>query len=160
MFVIRVLVNFTPDDNATGFQDFITLSVDGVVLWSGMCSTAPNGFQAIGRKKWRDVYSWIAPSVLSIKLIEKHRRFGSCFLINSGEEVKSRIANVNHKFKKVMSEIFLHKALGIINKNWRGSAGCLTMPKKNLSQIIKIIQSRKLGTEGVIIISDNSDLQY
>jgi hypothetical protein len=156
MFHLKVLVNFSPTEKPTGFFDFITASVHGKIVFAGMCSTSPNGFHPVTKKPWFEHYGWVnVVNNIPVNLLSNHSKFGECLIINNGKELPCRTENVNHDRKKIVSEVLLHRAMGILNPEWRGSAGCLTMHANQLSTMIKEIKSATESKNGTITIMDN-----
>jgi hypothetical protein len=159
-FHIDVFVNFTPGQKPTGFFDFVRVKSGGEILFAEMCSASPNGYQPRTREKWFEVYGCVAPSTQPIEIIPKHRKFGDCILVNGGHAIPSINKNPNHNMRKIITEVFFHRALGRINKLWRGSAGCLTMPKAKLKQMIKAIRDHGCGVKGTMTIHHGSRLNF
>jgi len=127
-FHIDVFVNYRPEEKPTGFHDFLRLSVNGKTFFSSMCSGSPNGFHPRTKKPWHKHYGWVAPQTTSATLVLGHRKFGDCLLVGGGKQIVSINENPNHNGKKVISAVFIHRALGILNKLWRGSSsGTITI---------------------------------
>ena len=158
-FHIDVYRNFTPSQKPTGFHDFVTVKKDGEIIYSGMCSTSPNGYHPRTGKNWSKHYGCVAPTTVPVEVIS-HKKFGGCILFNGGKAIPSINENPNHNMKKIITEVFFHRALGIINKLWRGSAGCFTMPKEELKQMINTIRDHNCYNNGTMTIHHNGVLKF
>ena len=157
-FHIDIFVNYRPEERPTGFHDFLRLSVEGRTLFSSMCSASPNGYHPRTKQPWYKHYGWVAPQTTSIELVLGHKKFGDCILVAGGKEIISINDNPNHNDRKVISSVFIHRALGVWNKLWRGSAGCFTLNKEQIKLLIRAIKSAGVGSIGVITIHHNGNL--
>lgn len=145
-----MIANTTPDTE--GWGDFVTLSENGRVLFTCIGSTCPNPSSPSTKLIWRSSYGWISAGLYSVETID-HPKYGRCVLVNGGGQVKSRIPNINHNGKKILTEILIHVGnRGSINPQWRGSAGCPTIPPLQWENFIEALPDGK----GLLYIKDGA----
>lgn len=154
-YVIRVLVNNTP--SRTGYNDYLTVeTTEGVVLGSVMCRATPNHQRTKDSVHWSKAFGVLAPGTIPCGTI-KHRKYGTCVLLNRGREVPARFPNPNvsmpHYGEKVVDEILIHK--GYTNYN-PGSAGCITVLPSMWSDFLKALPVGK----GLTIVEDRATLNF
>ena len=118
----EVVVEVRKDPEVPGYNDTLVIIDQNHFVFACPCSAGPNerGPWHKGGKPWKTLYGRIAPGKYVYECI-KHYKYGKCLLINYAAEVPSRTPNPNHSFRKVLTELFVHKGW---SKTWRGSAGC------------------------------------
>ena len=124
----------TPENPEFGYGDTVSVVMaDGKELYRGSASTCPNPYRLEGTKTipWQRIYSLVAPGEFDFECVV-HKKLGKSLLINQGQAVPTVNCNSNHRGQRVATEIFVHTgAQGSKNKDWRGSAGCFTVPKES-----------------------------
>lgn len=137
----------TPEKPALGYGDRVT--VGGFTCEA---STCPNPYKTLGAGRisnWRAHYALLAPVETTFECVD-HPRFGKSLLVNNGRELPTINPNRNHESRNVATEIFVHcGGLHSVNKNWRGSAGCFTLPIDKWSDFIDLFT---VGERGVLIL--------
>jgi hypothetical protein len=119
------------------------------LLYHENCSAAPNPFRpSTPWKKWYQCYGWIGAGSYEYEVVN-WSKWGKAILINDGGPVASRIPNVNHYGKKILTEIFIHPGW---SRWWRGSAGCITIPKhsQKWQLFIDCFDVGERGTVGIL----------
>ena len=159
---IKITVNSTPDNPELGWGDWLVIySGEGVNLYNCPASTCPNPYNPKNpEEKWNTYYGWIAPGKYKYEYY-KSSKYGPCLLVERGGEVPSRVPNHRWKGRRVLKSILAHEgARGCKNKEWRGSAGCITLPpnywkrfishfNKGDSGYIEIAEPQKEGSMGL-----------
>jgi hypothetical protein len=128
---IKIFCNSSPENPATGYPDTLLL-VDKAnqVLDVRHCRTAPNPFRPSDSKPWEQAYGWLAIGTYTWTVYMSDK-FGKCLLINDGGICRSRTPNVNHNGQLILKRILFHEGgFKCKNPDWPGSAGCMTMHRK------------------------------
>jgi len=147
-YIITITSHTTPD--SMGWGDFITLEHNGELLFSGMCSTCPNPIQYRTGRGWRDAYGWISAGVFDLETVQ-HHKYGKCCIVNNGVKVEARYPNVNNGNQNILLGVFIHEGnRNSQNPEWRGSAGCPTLPPVYWDEFVKVLPYG----EGVLVIRD------
>jgi hypothetical protein len=139
-----------PDNPKLGYGDVYQLCVDDVVIQSGKISTSPVPFQPSTKLAWWKVYGFIADGRYNWKCIDHNwgNRFGKCLQIQDGKSVAS--VNTLHG-RNTLSGLFVHSGgRASVNKNWRGSKGCLTVSPNHWQTFINRFD---IGETGYLVIT-------
>jgi hypothetical protein len=134
----------TPD--RLGYNDKGAVFFDDVLVWHDAVSTCPNPYRSSTREKWRSAYGWIAPCSTTWECVT-HPKHGKCLLLAKGLELPARYPNVNHDGRAVIAEVFIHCGY---TADWRGSAGCLTVPTELWPDFIKYFELWESGNISII----------
>lgn len=148
---VTFLVNSTPERPALGYGDYVVVESDEALLFGSHASTCPNPYRLNDHGSavpWKLIYDWIADGEYQWQCIQ-HDKYGKCLLINGGGEVASRNP-VKNKDGSVFTGVFVHVG-GHNSKNpdWRGSAGCLTIPRDYWPEFIACFE---IGETGKLIV--------
>lgn len=144
-------VSSTPDNPEFGYGDYVEVFQGGECLYGSHASTCPNPYKTNRHGEpvpWKLVYDWIANGEYRYKCID-HYRYGKCLIVNDGGEVASRNPIPNPD-GSVFTEVFVHVGgFGCKNPNWRGSAGCCTVPVEYWDRFMGWF---RVGEKGVLRI--------
>ena len=143
----KIIVTRLAEPDIGGWHDVISIVDRGRVVYSGMCSISPNPFRPSDNKPWWEVYGALEIGREYTYHVEPaHPRFGKCLLINRGEPVGAMNPNPNHGGKRILTEIFIHCAnVGGVSDQWRGSAGCITIPRHEWEAFIAMFGNHERG---------------
>jgi hypothetical protein len=149
MYLIEIDANSNPF--SSGWSDPVTIRQGDKLLFSGIGSTCPNPVRPSTRKNWKYSYGWIKAGIYNIETVV-HHTYGRCVIINGGGAVLARFPNVNHEGSPMLTEVFIHEGnRGSRNPQWRGSAGCPTLPPFEWDKFVKALPDGK----GVLVIRDS-----
>jgi hypothetical protein len=147
---VTFLVNSTPERPALGYGDYVIVESLEALHFGSHASTCPNPYKLNDHgtaKPWKLCFDWIADGEYTWQCIQ-HDKYGKCLLINNGKEVASRNP-VKNKDGSIFTEVFVHSGGTGKNPDWRGSAGCLTLPPDYWPEFIACFE---LGETGKLIV--------
>ena len=112
-----------------GYKDLLNITVGNSLLYRCNCSTWCNPVSPVGHVPYYSAYGAVALGTYQARCVQNDL-YGKCLLIQNGETVKGVWPNIHHDWNKVISEVFVHQGgLKSSDPNWRGSAGCFTLPE-------------------------------
>ena len=137
MRILKIISCSHPDD--FGYNDYgVLMSTSGAVLWEGKMSTCPNPYKPSSLEPWEKHYGWIEAGVYTAQ-VTRHKKYGKCLYIG---DAASRNPNPNHGGRYDMTEVFIHQgAFRCRNVNWRGSAGCPTIPRESWQAFLSCLHN-------------------
>lgn len=128
----------TPQEK--GYADILMVTVGESLVYRCNASTWCNPYSPTSKTPYYAKYGAVALGTYSARCVV-NEAYGKCVLIQNGESLKGVWANVNHDWNKVISEVFIHcGGIKSIDPNWRGSAGCFTMAKKDFDAVMKLLK--------------------
>ena len=144
------LTRKTTPDSIIPYGDNVRVVEDGEIIYDGACSTNPNPFKPGLNFSWKNSYAQVAAGTYSWEFVKGHPKFGDCIMFQSGGQMKTTNANVNHGGAYYAMEIFMHHG---DKSYWRGSAACFTIPPDKASVFFGRFE---LGDRGTMMLYDQS----
>jgi len=136
------------------YEDMITVSENGIILYNGKCSTNPNPFKPTNPLvSWKKCYAQVNEGFYRWSYNTYRHQFGYGLMLtgkNGVLAIPTTCANVNQNNKPEAIGVFIHKGYSAF---WRGSKACFTIPPNDWNSFYSIF---KRGDAGDIILIDQT----
>jgi hypothetical protein len=140
---ITIIIDVRSTPEQLGYLDRISVLENDELVYHDDCSTCPNPYKPKDiRIKWKSAYAWISCGEYEWSKYLLSQKHSPCLILNSGGAVPTRFPNLNHFNRLFATEIMIHSGQ---TDQWRGSAGCITIPPKSWGKFISLFWNDDSG---------------
>ena len=143
----------TPDD--PGYPDKVVVTTNGEMLFHSPAGACPNPREPWlkGGRPWPQAYGWLGLGSYTYEAVYSRKR-GLWLVLDGGGRVASRTPNPRHDGLRYLAGVGLHRGW---TADWRGSAGCLTIPPSAWGDFVSLFT---VGDRGELHVLDFHPRRY
>jgi hypothetical protein len=139
--------------------DVVIINSKGFHTYEKAASTYPNPVDPISGKPAREAYGQLAEGIYRFSVVEKYYTTAGehpALMIESGKTLRSDWPNVNHGGRREIDKVFMHmgdvlrrELPNLVDINWRGSKGCITIDPDRFFEIMRNFSLDQIGLIGI-----------